>query len=61
MMPINTNAKQNEGGKWLGWPVTSYGPVCHCLTNNYTSQDINEIIPFSRIVKSKTLFFGQIQ
>lgn len=64
MITINTSARgiaeKNDGGKYLGWPGTSYRPECHCLTSNYTSEDINEIIPFSHSVQSKVRFFGQI-
>ena len=29
MMTINDKSERNEGGKSLGWPVTSYSPGHH--------------------------------
>ena len=36
--------------------VTSYSSVCHCLTSNYTSQDINEIIPLLSFLLISLMF-----
>ena len=58
MMTINTKIeKKNDDGKCLGWPGSSCGPRCYCLTSNSTSQDINEINLLSPIVQSQIRFF----
>ena len=41
MMTINNKSARNNGGKCLGWPVTSYSPDVpggHSLFSNCTEQ-----------------------